>query len=64
MSSFNKKLRSIIAKRCEIPDDVLDEALEAANTENKSLGEVLVAQHKLDERDFLGIIAGESGFAR
>lgn len=62
MSSFDKKVRSILTKKVSFPEEVIDEAFEKAKAESKSLVEILVARGDIEEKELVGLIAAESGF--
>jgi len=58
MAKFDTRLKSILVKKGVITDEVGDQCLEAATSENKSFSEVLIAQG-VAEKDIIGTISAE-----
>ncbi|MFH2001908.1 MAG: hypothetical protein ABIK28_19670, partial [Planctomycetota bacterium] len=62
MSTFNKKIRSILTQKRGMSSEVVDNAIQEAVAEEKSLVDVLVAKEVIEEKELVGLIASESGF--
>ncbi len=62
MSTFNNKVRSVLIKGASLSEDVISEALETAQGQEKSLASALVDAGKIEEKELIGILASESGF--
>jgi type IV pilus assembly protein PilB len=63
MARFDRKLRSIVAKRERLGEEQLDQLLKEAEQDQKSLCETLVAKNLLDERTLIGWIAEDMNIA-
>ncbi|MBU0755234.1 MAG: Flp pilus assembly complex ATPase component TadA [Planctomycetes bacterium] len=61
MSTFDKKIRSILAQKTELSEDLLEGALQQALAGEKSLADVLLEKGEIDEKELLGLISLESG---
>jgi len=63
MARFDRKLRSIVAKRERLAEEQLDQVLREAEQDQKSLCEALIAKNLLDERTLIGWIAEDMNIA-
>jgi type IV pilus assembly protein PilB len=63
MARFDRKLRSIVAKRERVAEEQLDQILREAEQDQKSLCEALIAKNLLDERTLIGWIAEDMNIA-
>jgi type IV pilus assembly protein PilB len=59
MARFDRKLKSIVAKRELVGEDQLEAALQQAEQEQKSLCETLLERNLIDERTLVGCVAAE-----
>jgi type IV pilus assembly protein PilB len=60
-TTFDKKVRSILAQKTELGEELLDDALVEVTNEEKSLGDLLISRGEIEEKEMIGLIAGESG---
>src|SRR5262245_4222987 len=63
MSTFNKKLRSVLLKDGRIPAAEIEKAIQGANEDKVPLSRYLVSMGKIGEKDLVGLLAREIGFA-
>ena len=62
MSTFNRRLRQIIAKSGLVPFDKLDEVYKSCESQEMSLAESLAGSELLDGPQILGLMSQEIGF--
>jgi type IV pilus assembly protein PilB len=60
-TSFDKKVRSILAQKTQLAEELLDDALSEANNDEKSLVDLLISKGEIEEKEMIGHIASESG---
>jgi type IV pilus assembly protein PilB len=63
MAKFDKKLKSILLNAQLLTEDKVDQAIEIANSESKTLAAVLFERDMVDERMFVGSVASEMHMA-
>ncbi|MEW6741156.1 MAG: ATPase, T2SS/T4P/T4SS family [Planctomycetota bacterium] len=61
MTTFNKKLRSVLLKDGRIPVAEVDEAAEAASRDKVSLSRILIEKGTVSEKELTGLIARSIG---